>query len=177
MRGENTPERNRRSNSRPPGHESDTLTTEQPGRSQRETDRTEDRYTDRQTHKLYIHSPNLLNVRCCGTPTVPPNSPPPPITPPIPIPANPPAPGEVRTGAEKYTDNYFRALYLLRAVWKKLVSYGAERVVPQKDRTSAFAKRPKLFAIFVAFVEDNTTMSLIRYFENYASYFVQNRRK
>ena len=31
--------------------------------------------------------------------------------------------------------------------------------------------------IFVAFVEDNATMSSIRYFENHASYFVQNRRK
>ena len=30
---------------------------------------------------------------------------------------------------------------------------------------------------FVAFVEDNATMSSIRYFENYVSYFVQNRRK
>ena len=31
--------------------------------------------------------------------------------------------------------------------------------------------------IFVAFVEDNATMSSIRYFENHVSYFVQNRRK
>ena len=31
--------------------------------------------------------------------------------------------------------------------------------------------------VFVAFVEDNATMSSIRYFENHASYFVQNRRK
>ena len=31
--------------------------------------------------------------------------------------------------------------------------------------------------IFVAFVEDNATMSSIRYFENHASYYVQNRRK
>ena len=30
---------------------------------------------------------------------------------------------------------------------------------------------------FVAFVEDNATMSSIRYFENHLSYFVQNRRK
>ena len=92
---------------------------------ERQTEQKTDIQTDRQTHKLYIHSPNLLNVRCCGTPTVPPNSPPPPITPPIPIPANPPAPGEVRTGAEKYTDNYFRALYLLRAVWKNLGQTGS----------------------------------------------------
>ena len=31
--------------------------------------------------------------------------------------------------------------------------------------------------IFVAFVEDNATMSSIRYSENCVSYFVQNRRK
>ena len=31
--------------------------------------------------------------------------------------------------------------------------------------------------VFVAFVEDNATMSSIRYFENHVSYFVQNRRK
>ena len=31
--------------------------------------------------------------------------------------------------------------------------------------------------IFVAFVEDNATMTSIRYFENHVSYFVQNRRK
>ena len=31
--------------------------------------------------------------------------------------------------------------------------------------------------IFVAFVEDNATISSIRYFENHATYFVQNRRK
>ena len=30
---------------------------------------------------------------------------------------------------------------------------------------------------FVAIVEDNATMSSIRYFENHVSYFVQNRRK
>ena len=33
------------------------------------------------------------------------------------------------------------------------------------------------FFFYVAFVEDNATMSSIRYFENNASYFVQNRRK
>ena len=32
-------------------------------------------------------------------------------------------------------------------------------------------------SIFVAFVEDNATISSIPYFENHASYFVQNRRK
>ena len=31
--------------------------------------------------------------------------------------------------------------------------------------------------VFVAFVQDNATMSSIWYFENHASYFVQNRRK
>ena len=31
--------------------------------------------------------------------------------------------------------------------------------------------------VFVAFVEDKATMSSVRYFENHASYFVQNRRK
>ena len=31
--------------------------------------------------------------------------------------------------------------------------------------------------IFGAFVKDNATMSLIRYFENHVSYFVQNGRK
>ena len=31
--------------------------------------------------------------------------------------------------------------------------------------------------IFVAFVEDNATMSSVRYFENRVPYFVQNRRK
>ena len=31
--------------------------------------------------------------------------------------------------------------------------------------------------IFVAFVEDKTAMSSIRYFETRISYFVQNRRK
>ena len=32
-------------------------------------------------------------------------------------------------------------------------------------------------AIVVAFVEDNATMSSVQYFENHASYFVQDRRK
>ena len=32
-------------------------------------------------------------------------------------------------------------------------------------------------AVFVAFVEDNATMSSIRYFKNHVSYFVQSRRK
>ena len=32
-------------------------------------------------------------------------------------------------------------------------------------------------AVFVAFVEDNATMSSILYFENHVLYFVQNRRK
>ena len=31
--------------------------------------------------------------------------------------------------------------------------------------------------VFVAFVEDNATMSSVPYFENRVSYFVQNRRK
>ena len=35
-------------------------------------------------------------------------------------------------------------------------------------------KRLKPFSIFVAFVEDNATMSSIGYFENHVSYFVQN---
>ena len=33
------------------------------------------------------------------------------------------------------------------------------------------------YPLFVAFVEDTATMSSIRYFENYVSYFVQNQRK
>ena len=33
------------------------------------------------------------------------------------------------------------------------------------------------FLLFVAFVEDNATMSSKRYFENHVSDFVQNRRK
>ena len=33
------------------------------------------------------------------------------------------------------------------------------------------------YSVFVAFVEDNATMSSIPYFENNVSYFVQNRRK
>ena len=32
-------------------------------------------------------------------------------------------------------------------------------------------------AIVVAFVEDNATMSSIQYFENHASYFVQDQKK
>ena len=32
-------------------------------------------------------------------------------------------------------------------------------------------------AIFVEFVEDNATMSSLRYFENHVTYFVQIRRK
>ena len=35
----------------------------------------------------------------------------------------------------------------------------------------------KFIDVFVAFVEDNATMSSVRYFENHVSYFVQNRRK
>ena len=34
-----------------------------------------------------------------------------------------------------------------------------------------------MLSIFVTFVEDNATMSSIRYFENHVLYFVQNRRK
>ena len=33
------------------------------------------------------------------------------------------------------------------------------------------------YHLFVAFVEDNATMTSIRFFENHLSYFVQNRRK
>ena len=32
-------------------------------------------------------------------------------------------------------------------------------------------------SLVVAFVEDNATLSSIRYFENHVTYFVQNRRK
>ena len=34
-----------------------------------------------------------------------------------------------------------------------------------------------VFLLFMAFVEDNGTMSSIQYFENHLSYFVQNRRE
>ena len=37
---------------------------------------------------------------------------------------------------------------------------------------------PKAYgSVIVAFVEDNASMSSLRYFENHVSYFVQNRRK
>ena len=39
------------------------------------------------------------------------------------------------------------------------------------------SKRFDYGLVFVAFVEDNTTMCSIRYFENHVSYFVHNRRK
>ena len=48
-----------------------------------------------------------------------------------------------------------------RLVWKRIE-------VENLNLTDSF---------FVAFVEDNATMSSIGYFENYVSYFVQNRGK
>ena len=42
----------------------------------------------------------------------------------------------------------------------------------------AFSENHRIrFNIFLVIVEDNATMSSIRYFENHVSYFVQNRRK
>ena len=43
------------------------------------------------------------------------------------------------------------------------------------QKNSLFSKR--IVWIFVAFVENNATMSSIGYFESYVSCFVQNRRK
>ena len=40
-----------------------------------------------------------------------------------------------------------------------------------------FSVIQQLLCFFVAFVEDNATMSSIRHFENHALYFVQNQRK
>ena len=57
---------------------------------------------------------------------------------------------------------------------------GFENSAPAKLMKLNYNK-PDMFnyfaAYFFAFVEDNVTMSSIRWFENYASYFVQNRRK
>ena len=39
------------------------------------------------------------------------------------------------------------------------------------------SKSEMTLSIFVHFVEDNATLSSIRYFKNHISYFVQNRRK
>ena len=58
----------------------------------------------------------------------------------------------------------------------------------QQNNARCHAVRHTMFNVFtaeqhlntrlvVAFVEHNATMSSIRYFENHASYFVQNRRK
>ena len=47
----------------------------------------------------------------------------------------------------------------------------SESTRPQQE---GVAKSRQLFTVFVAFVEDNATMSSIRYFENHVSYFVQN---
>ena len=38
-------------------------------------------------------------------------------------------------------------------------------------RLSLYYERSDLRSVFVAFVEDNSTMTSIRYFENYGSYF------
>ena len=40
-----------------------------------------------------------------------------------------------------------------------------------KNGSGLFPKSPRR-NVFVAFVEDNATMSSVRYFENHASYFV-----
>ena len=64
------------------------------------------------------------------------------------------------------------------SVWKSLKFVVWERVkivlyLPNDMWTEAM----QMMSIFVAFVEDNATMSSIPYFENLVSYFVQNRRK
>ena len=47
-----------------------------------------------------------------------------------------------------------------------------ENIVGEGDSTGN-----QHFLLSVAFVEDNATMSSIRYFESHVLYFVQNRRK
>ena len=59
---------------------------------------------------------------------------------------------------------------------------GFKRLVLQmRKNQSLFGKELnriwQYFDIFVAFVEDNATMSSIKYFENHALHFVQNQRK
>ena len=46
----------------------------------------------------------------------------------------------------------------------------------QHDSNPIFSSGQHEQGIFVVFVEDNATMSLILYFENHERYFVQNRR-
>ena len=66
-------------------------------------------------------------------------------------------------------------------VWEKFTYLPSNLTVNLVDRLKWLQKEViGLFldtAIVVAFVEDNATMSSIQYFENHASYFVQDRRK
>ena len=47
----------------------------------------------------------------------------------------------------------------------------------QQQKVVVFTLPSRKHLLFLAFVEDNATMSSLRCFENHVSYFVQNRRK
>ena len=51
------------------------------------------------------------------------------------------------------------------------------RPIRMQDHVTWWDKSKRCKYIFMAFFEDNTTMSSIRYFENHIRYFVQNWRK
>ena len=66
----------------------------------------------------------------------------------------------------------FRKTYTTHTHKKKdLVCKRANTIIDIFHKSSVFLKDS---GIFVAFVEVNATMSSIQYFENHASYFVQN---
>ena len=69
---------------------------------------------------------------------------------------------------------YEQFLLFPQCFLKRLVSQGRQSV---SLCGNGLKIKPKHVAVIVAFVENNASMSSIRYFENYASQFVQNQRK
>ena len=66
----------------------------------------------------------------------------------------------------------------IRAVITKIVSDNKYRIYTRMPEPKGKkAKKGLALVIFVGFVKDNAAKSSIRYSENHASFFVQNRRK
>ena len=142
---------NRGSNSQPPGHESDTLTTEPPGRG---FDRVGIIMGKGENVRQYSFSCyplswfpikiQYLTIHFSSVVMV--------------LAFHPGVPGST----------HLHFLYICHALFICFFGTDFVRKIPCL---------PVKIAIFAAFVEGNTTMSSIWYFENHVSYFVRNRRK
>ena len=60
---------------------------------------------------------------------------------------------------------------------KRIISELSAKVLLYSFENIVGGQENAVRIIFVAFVEDNASISSLWYFENYVSYFVQNRRK